>query len=72
MKEQDIKEALDLLATWEDITREKISELQDALKNITSLVEMRRYESLLENELNDMKNIKRLIELIQSEKQSHT
>ncbi|NJK78161.1 MAG: hypothetical protein HC944_05185 [Nanoarchaeota archaeon] len=70
MKEQDIKEALDMLADWEDVTRIKITELQDALKNITSLVEMRRYESLLENELNDMKNIKRLVELIQSEKNS--
>lgn len=68
MKESDVKEALEMLATWADVTRTKISELQEALRNITSLVEMRRYESLLNNELNDIKNIKRLIQLIQSDK----
>ncbi|MFB5637978.1 MAG: hypothetical protein ACE5RF_06170 [Nitrosarchaeum sp.] len=66
MNEQDTKEALEMLDVWADVTKTKISELQAALKNITSLVEMRRYESLLENELNDMRNIKRLIELIKS------
>ncbi len=67
MKESDIQEALEMLATWADVTRTKISELQEALRNITSLVEMRRYESLLNNELNDIKNIERLIQLIRSE-----
>jgi len=67
MKEEDAKEALEMLATWADVTRAKITELQDALRNITSLVEMRRYESLLNNELNDIKNIERLIQLIQSD-----
>ncbi|MFB5606322.1 MAG: hypothetical protein ACE5R7_08550 [Nitrosarchaeum sp.] len=66
MNEQDTTEALEMLDVWADVTKTKISELQAALKNITSLVEMRRYESLLENELNDMRNIKRLIELIKS------
>jgi len=68
MKEADAKEALEMLATWADVTRTKIAELQEALRNITSLVEMRRYESLLNNELNDIKNIERLIQLIQSDK----
>lgn len=68
MKEADTKEALEMLATWADVTRAKIIELQEALRNITSLVEMRRYESLLNNELNDIKNIERLIQLIQSDK----
>jgi len=67
MKEEDAKEALEMLATWADVTRAKITELQDALRNITSLVEMRRYESMLNNELNDIKNIERLIQLIQSD-----
>jgi hypothetical protein len=67
MKEADVTEALDMLATWADVTRTKIAELQEALRNITSLVEMRRYESLLNNELNDIKNIERLIQLIRSE-----
>ncbi|MCV0411407.1 hypothetical protein [Nitrosarchaeum sp.] len=67
MKEADVKEALEMLATWADVTRTKITELQEALRNITSLVEMRRYESLLNNELNDIKNIERLIQLIRSE-----
>jgi len=67
MKEADVKEALEMLATWADVTRTKIAELQEALRNITSLVEMRRYESLLNNELNDIKNIERLIQLIQSD-----
>lgn len=68
MNQEDTKEALDMLAIWADVTRVKIKELQDALRNITSLVEMRRYESLLNNELNDIKNIERLIQLIQSDK----
>lgn len=68
MNQEDTKEALDMLAIWADVTRAKIKELQDALRNITSLVEMRRYESLLNNELNDIKNIERLIQLIQSDK----
>lgn len=67
MKEADAKEALEMLKTWADITRTKITELQEALRNITSLVEMRRYESMLNNELNDIKNIERLIQLIRSE-----
>lgn len=68
MNQEDTKEALDMLAIWADVTRAKIKELQDALRNITSLVEMRRYESLLNNELNDIKNIERLIQLVQSDK----
>ena len=68
MNQEDTKEALDMLAIWADVTRVKIKELQDALRNITSLVEMSRYESLLNNELNDIKNIERLIQLIQSDK----
>lgn len=68
MNQEDTKEALDMLAIWADVTRVKIKELQDALRNITSLVKMRRYESLLNNELNDIKNIERLIQLIQSDK----
>ena len=67
MKEADVKEALEMVAIWADVTRTKIAELQEALRNITSLVEMRRYESLLNNELNDIKNIERLIQLIQSD-----
>ncbi|MBS3922295.1 MAG: hypothetical protein KGZ37_04005 [Nitrosarchaeum sp.] len=67
MKEADAKEALEMLATWADVTRTKIAELQEALRNITSLVEMRRYESMLNNELNDIKNIERLIQLIRTD-----